>query len=231
MQSCAVLIMAAGGSSRMEGQDKLLTLLNGVKVLRRSIDVFFNCPAITEIVVVAPQERFDQIWQRGTVHPKLVHRVDGGAERQDSVLAGLNAIRSSPAYVAVHDGARPLVTPAQVMRCFKAARSAGAAALAHRVVDTLKRVDEKGFSLPSTVSRENLWCMETPQIFERALLCAAYDTVTALGLKVTDEVSALESIKVPTLLVENVEPNLKITYPQDLRNAEALINSSFFHCI
>ena len=97
----------------------------------------------------------------------------------------------------------------------------GAAACAHPVVDTLKRADAAGFSLPEKVSRDNLWGMETPQIFRLELLLQAYDYVKAHALVVTDEVSAVEAMGVPTRLVSG-GVNLKITLPGDLELAELI---------
>ena len=120
--------------------------------------------------------------------------------------------------MAVHDGARPLISPLGVRACLAAAQRTGAAACAHPVVDTLKRVDEHGCTLPEPVSRERLWGMETPQIFSLSLLQRAYTAVRERGLTVTDEVSALEAIGVPTTLVQ-VGVNMKITMPGDLELA------------
>src|SRR5690606_32175928 len=105
--------------------------------------------------------------------PENIRRVDGGKDRQDSVVNGLAALSADARYVAVHDGARPLVDAGDVFRCVTAAAEHGAAALARRVTETLKRSDEDDFSL-EPVSRERLWFMETPQVFETGLLREAY---------------------------------------------------------
>jgi 2-C-methyl-D-erythritol 4-phosphate cytidylyltransferase len=153
---------------------------------------------------------------------KPVRRVAGGVVRQDSVAAGLAALAAGARLVAVHDGARPLVSPADIDRCVAAAGEHRAAALARRVTETLKRSDADGFST-AAVSREQLWFMETPQVFEIPLLLEAYAAVTARGLAVTDEVSVLEAIGVRVKFVESAHPNLKITTPADLALAEALL--------
>jgi 2-C-methyl-D-erythritol 4-phosphate cytidylyltransferase len=148
--------------------------------------------------------------------------VDGGVDRQDSVMAGLAALSAQTGLVAVHDGARPLVAPADIDRCVAAALEFRAAALARRVTDTLKRSDAADFSA-GAVSRENLWFMETPQVFDVPLLLEAYEAVAAQGLAVTDEVSAMEAIGVQVKFIESIQPNLKITTPADLALAEALL--------
>ena len=201
------------------GFDKLTSPLAGIPVLRRTLDAFLAADSIAEIVVVCPEERWELL---GGGFSKPVKRVDGGADRQDSVMAGLAALSAQTGLVAVHDGARPLVAPADIDRCVAAALEFRAAALARRVTDTLKRSDAADFSA-GAVSRENLWFMETPQVFDVPLLLEAYEAVAAQGLAVTDEVSAMEAIGVPVKFIESIQPNLKITTPADLALAEALL--------
>lgn len=215
---CAVIV--AAGSSRRAGFDKLAAPLAGVPVLRRSVDAFVaaGCAAV---VVVCPESRWQEVGLGAAAFPIPVLRVDGGAERQNSVEAGLNALPAGTRYVAVHDGARPLITPQGIVACLAAAQQTGAAACAHPIVDTLKRADAAACSLPEKVSRDNLWGMETPQIFDLAMLRRAYACVAEQQLVVTDEVSAVEALGIATRLVQ-VGPNLKITLPGDLELAELI---------
>lgn len=215
---CAVIV--AAGSSRRAGFDKLAAPLAGVPVLRRSVDAFVAAGAET-VVVVCPESRWVETGLAAADFAVPVLRVDGGAERQDSVEAGLRALPGTTRLVAVHDGARPLITPAGIKACLAAAEECGAATCAHPVVDTLKRADAAGKSLPEKVSREHLWGMETPQIFQLELLLRAYAYVKEHQLVVTDEVSAVEAVGVPTQLVQG-GVNLKITLPGDLELAELI---------
>lgn len=215
---CAVIV--AAGSSRRAGFDKLAALLDGEPVLRRSVDAFVAAGAAS-VVVVCPVSRWEETGLAGADFPVPVIRVDGGAERQDSVAAGLAALPAGTRMVAVHDGARPLITPGGICACLAAAEKHGAAACAHPVVDTLKRADADARVLPEVVSRENLWGMETPQIFRLDLLLHAYAHVREQGLVVTDEVSAVEAVGVATKLVPG-GANLKITLPGDLELAELI---------
>jgi 2-C-methyl-D-erythritol 4-phosphate cytidylyltransferase len=201
------------------GFDKLASPLARSPVLRRTLAAFLAADSIAEIVVVCPEERWELL---GGGFSKPVKRVDGGADRQDSVMAGLAALSAQTGLVAVHDGARPLVAPADIDRCVAAALEFRAAALARRETDTLKRSDAADFSA-GAVSRENLWFMETPQVFDVPLLLEAYEAVAAQGLAVTDEVSAMEAIGVQVKFIESIQPNLKITTPADLALAEALL--------
>lgn len=215
---CAVIV--AAGSSRRAGFDKLAAPLAGVPVLRRSVDAFVAAGAAA-VVVVCPESRWEETGLVSASFPVPVSRVDGGAERQDSVAAGLAALPAGTRMVAVHDGARPLITAEGIRTCLAAAEQCGAATCAHPVVDTLKRADAVGRSLPEKVSRDCLWGMETPQIFRLELLQRAYAHVKEQGLVVTDEVSAVESLGIPTQLVQG-SVNMKITLPGDLELAELI---------
>ena len=215
---CAVIV--AAGSSRRAGFDKLAAPLAGLPVLRRSVDAFVAAGAAA-VVVVCPESRWVETGLSTAEFPVPVSRVDGGAERQDSVAAGLAALPVGTRMVAVHDGARPLITPEGIRACLAAAEKTGAATCAHPVVDTLKRADSEGRSLPEKVSRDCLWGMETPQIFRLELLLRAYDYVKTHGLVVTDEVSAVEALGVSTQLVQG-GANMKITLPGDLELAELI---------
>lgn len=215
--TCSAIIVAAGSSRRM-GFDKLAAEIGGVPVLRLTVEAFLEADSIESVVVVCPEELWSLL--DGVELTKSLKRVPGGENRQDSVAAGLAAITSN--YVAVHDGARPLISTEDINRCVAAAALHQAAALGRRVTETLKRADDEGFS-GNAVSRDNLWFMETPQVFGTALLLDAYAEASAKQLEVTDEVSALEVIGVRAKLVESKHPNLKITTPADLVLAEAML--------
>ena len=204
-------IIVASGSSRRMGFDKLAALIDGNPVLWHSVRAFSSNSSITQVVVVAPPERFEWLSDLG----EKLHRVDGGKERSDSVNAGLAALNPDITHVAIHDGARPLVSPQSITATFEAAQKTGAAALARRVTETLKRSSPEGVTTES-VSRENLWIMETPQIFSRALINQAYQQVASGDAQITDEVSALQLLGQGTTLVENAQPNPKITVQADL---------------
>jgi 2-C-methyl-D-erythritol 4-phosphate cytidylyltransferase len=201
------------------GFDKLAAKLDGISVLRRTLEAFLTAKSIDSIVVVCPAER----WQLldGLKFQKIVIRCDGGATRQQSVVAGLSMTHAQ--FVAVHDGARPLISAAEIDRCVAAAVADNAAALAQRVTETLHRSDADDFTLNS-VSRDHLWRMETPQVIASDILMKAYAAVAAQQFTVTDEVSALAAIGVPVRFIESLQPNLKITTPADLRLAAALLS-------
>lgn len=220
MTRCAVIIVAAGQSRRM-GFDKLAADLGGQPVLRRSVARLMTVPEVGRVVVVCDARRFESLL--GGDFEKPLDRVDGGAERQDSVRAGLAALAPGEDLVAVHDGARPLVAPNDVSRVIALAARHGAAALARPAGETLKRADSAGV-VTDSVEREGLWFTETPQVFQSALLHEAYATIQARGLQITDEVSAAEVLGAPVRLLASTRPNPKITIPADLELARALLD-------
>ena len=195
------------------GFDKLAALLDGKPVLSRTLDAFLACDSITEIIVVCPPERFLLLPE--TAFTKPVRRVDGGAARHLSVANGLAAVSPDAELIAIHDAARPLVSQADILATIAAAKEHGAASLARRVTETLKRSDENGFTT-AAVPRENLWFMETPQIFSADLIRAAYAHILENNIEVTDETSALEAYGKKVKLVPSTSPNPKITSPADL---------------
>lgn len=228
MPSVYAAVIVAAGSSRRAGFDKLAAPLGDSTVLEESLRVFEQNPLISEIVVVTSVERFASLAARSPGGKRLF-RVDGGEERHLSVLSGLRALHC-PDFVAVHDGARPLLHPHQLARCLELVREHGAVASARPVVDTLKRATAEGDSVPETIDRNGLWAMETPQVFRYSPLLAAYAEVIRRGLLVTDEVSAMEAVGISTRLVANHWPNPKITLPGDLELASLIRRHTLNDC-
>lgn len=222
----SAIIVAAGSSQRM-GFDKLEADLAGLSVLARSILAFQECADVSEIRVVSPKDKVTAVGQLAEEigADKFIEAVAGGAERHLSVWNGIRKLENSRAgLIAVHDGARPLVSPAAISACGEVASQWGAASLAHRVTDTLKRGNAAG-EVCGSVSRRNLWAMETPQIFDFGLLREAYEKIMEEGRKVSDEASALQAIGIKVRLVENHDPNIKVTVPADLAIAERVLQN------
>lgn len=223
MKHTTAIIVAAGSSRRM-GFNKLTADLRGKPVLRRTLEAFDACPEVRDLLIVVGEatRTLVQSWVDAGAFHKPVILSEGGAERYLSVYEGLLKLPPETDMVAVHDGARPLIAVEQITRCLEKARECGAVACARPVTETLKRVNENGMIVGS-VEREHTWIMETPQVFDRALLCTAYERVVREGLQVTDEVSAVQHHGAPVFLLENPSPNLKITYPSDLELAAKLL--------
>lgn len=213
----AAIIVASGSSQRM-GFDKLLAPLAGKPVLRRTIEAFLAAGDIRQLIVVCPEER----WKQLGITDERITRVDGGETRQNSVNAGLEVVREGIEWVAIHDGARPLVRPADIEDCIAAAMDHGAASLAKPATETMMRADDQGFST-KPVDREQLWCMETPQVFRLEQLRKAALHARGHGISCTDEVTAVQAVGVRVKFLEPAGPNLKITTPSDLALAEALL--------
>ncbi|WP_411847568.1 2-C-methyl-D-erythritol 4-phosphate cytidylyltransferase [Roseibacillus persicicus] len=213
-------IIVASGSSRRMGFDKLMAPLAGKPVLAHSLAAFDRCQEVGQIIVVTDEARFNSLDLSGLRNHVL--RVDGGKERQDSVANGLAALSPDCDIVAIHDGARPLISTESILLALDAAAVHGSSALAHPITETLKRADGDDF-VKDSVSREDLWAMETPQCFRVRLLRAAYQEVAKDGLHVTDEVSALQHLGHAIKLVSNPSPNPKVTFPSDLILAEQLL--------
>jgi 2-C-methyl-D-erythritol 4-phosphate cytidylyltransferase len=217
-------IIVAAGSSRRMGFNKLMAPLCGEPVLRRTLGVFQQCAAIDEIIVVTSDAlRMEiDVWRASGLE-KITKIIAGGAERHLSVHAGLQALNPACDIVAVHDGARPMISVNQITRCVEAARTQAAVACARPMTETLKRCDSDG-RITDSIDRANAWIMETPQVFQRELLVRAYEAVIRDSLLVTDEVSAVQHLGEPVFVVENAEPNPKITFPADILLAERFVD-------
>jgi len=217
----AAIIVAAGSSQRL-GFDKIGATIAGKTVLEHSVHAFASCSSVTEIIVVTRPDRVKEIDATMANIGRKAVTVAGGTERHDSVRAGLEALGAEISFVAVHDAARPLITPEEIDAVYMAAREHGAASLAARVADTLKRGGVDGF-VTESIDRHNVYGMQTPQIFARELLQEAYDRVRELGKAVTDEVSAVELLGKRVVLVEASDYNFKVTYPRDLKLADLIL--------
>jgi 2-C-methyl-D-erythritol 4-phosphate cytidylyltransferase len=219
----SAIIVAAGDSRRM-GFDKLFAAIAGKPVIAHTIRAFERASSVDGIIVVAREDRHDEIKTivRDENFKKVKSIIPGGKCRQDSVRAGLDHLESVMRYVAVHDAARPLITPQQIDRVFEQCRIHGAAALAEPINDTLKRADAD-LLVTDSVDRQELYAMQTPQIFERQLIAEAYRAVYTKNVSVTDEVSAVERLGRKVALVLNDDFNFKITYPRHLPLAEFVL--------
>jgi 2-C-methyl-D-erythritol 4-phosphate cytidylyltransferase len=220
----SAIVVAAGTSQRM-GFDKLTAKLAGCPVFIRTLQRFEICSEVKEIILVAHPDRLKQF---GSLIAdfglsKVNRVVAGGEERHLSVAAGLQATSLTADLVAVHDGARPLISPEVISLAIREAGECGAVSVAAPIVEALKRADEDR-RVVGSVERFGLWTMQTPQVFRREWLIRAYETVLAGGISVTDEVSAVQTAGFPVKLLTNPGWNLKITYPRDLDLAQILFN-------
>lgn len=217
------LIVAAGGSRRM-GFDKLTAPLAGRPLVTWSLAAFEACDDIGACVLVCAESRVQEFAALAAPYKKVQLLVPGGEKRADSVINGLQALESrGPAMVAVHDAARPLVTPAMISRVVANAAECGAAVAAEPVSDSLHRAAGAGH-LVETVSREGLWAMQTPQVAGLTALQEALQSAKSAGLDVTDEITALIRAGLRPRAVFHGISNFKVTFPRDLVLAEAVLS-------
>ena len=225
-ETCAAILVAAGSSSRMDGQDKLLAELGGMTVLERSALAFEQNDRISELVVVTRADRLDEISKlldaRGL--SKLTMVAAGGETRADSVRAGLEHISKKAALVAIHDAARPLVSQRIINETVAMAIKTRASAPAIPVKDTIKVA--KSGAVVSTPDRKTLYDVQTPQVFDADLLRAAHKKAEKSGKELTDDCLAAEQLGLKVFLTQGEETNLKITTPLDLRIAAMILEET-----
>ncbi|MEM9159299.1 MAG: 2-C-methyl-D-erythritol 4-phosphate cytidylyltransferase, partial [Verrucomicrobiota bacterium] len=176
-------------------QDKILHPLAGKPVWRHSFDAFHSANCIQSFVIVYRDNAQKEAIQ-SQIPPKTdVHFTPGGLERQDSVWAGLKAAPSKTQIVLIHDCARPLITAEAIVQAISAAQETGAACVARKTTDTIKRCtpDANGSFILETIDRSTLWSMETPQTFQYPLIKDAYQNIIENKLPITDDLSAIES--------------------------------------
>ncbi len=221
-RAVGAVIAAAGSSSRMGGRDKLAEPLDGIPVILRTLAAVEAVPEIREIVVVTREDRVEEYRRLLGQCTRLRAVVPGGSTRQESVRNGVRALSPDCTLAAIHDGARPLVTPEVFARCIEAARSCGAATAAVPVKDTIKLADEAGRVL-DTPDRSRLWAVQTPQIFDRERYLRAAEEAERRGLSCTDDCQLFEAMGWEVQLVMGDYRNLKLTTPEDFLAAGAYL--------
>jgi len=221
LKYCGAVIVAAGNASRMGGIDKVMASLGGEPMLLRTVRTFQECDAIREIVIVTREDLILSVTELCAGFNKVKSVVMGGASRQESVLAGLGMLSRQVRLAAIHDGARPLISWEVIDRTVRAANSYGAAAPAVPVKDTVKVI--KGGLVAATPDRSKLRAVQTPQVFDIALIKGALNKAAREATAVTDDCSAVENMGMSVKLVEGDERNLKVTTPMDLKIAQMLL--------
>jgi 2-C-methyl-D-erythritol 4-phosphate cytidylyltransferase len=227
MPRFAVILPAAGRSTRLGAAEKKPYLsLAGRAVWLRAADAFAGRPDVCQLLVVVSPEDLVSFQERfaADVAALKAEVVAGGDARFESVANALHRVRPEVEFVAVHDAARPCLTPELVDAVFARAAQTGAALLAVPVADTIKRGDPEG-RVTGTVDRDGLWLAQTPQVFRRDWLAAAYARRESLGPAITDDARLVETAGHHVYLVAGSSSNLKITTHHDLVVAEAVLRS------
>ncbi len=219
-----VIIAAAGASRRMGGENKQLIPLRGVPALGRTMLAFQQSPYIREIILAAAEEHMAEYAALGRQLgiTKLTRVIRGGASRLESVYRAACEASLECEYLAVHDGARPLVSQQVIGDVCKAAFLYSAAGAGIPVTDTIKRIDGADRAL-ATVDREQLRAMQTPQMAEKPLLLAALQGALEAGAETTDELAALERMGMRPVIVPGDRENIKLTTPTDVLVANAIL--------
>jgi len=225
----AAVVAAAGLGSRMgriDGKTKQMMVLDDMPVIVRTLLAFEACPCIDEIIVSAKEDEVPLY--RGLINEyrltKVKSVVVGGDTRQESVLNGFEAVSDDTEFVAIHDGARCLILPEQIESVIRAAYGHGAATAACPATDTVKRVNTKGY-IEETIDRSTVWLAQTPQVFTAELYRVAAYVAKSENFAVTDDNMMVEHIGYPVKPVDCGKRNIKLTTPEDISIAEAILQS------
>ena len=219
---CSAVVVAAGSSTRM-GSDKIMLPLGGIPVIVRSIRALEQAASVGEIIVVTREDLLVPIGQLCQDYGlgKVTKVVRGGKTRTESVRLGTLEVNPEAQVIAIHDGARPLVTVDVIEAAIAQALESGAAAPAVPVKDTIK-VALRGL-VESTPDRATLFAVQTPQVFEASLIRAALQKALDDKAEVTDDCSAVERLGMKVVLTEGSDRNIKLTTATDLLFAEGLL--------
>jgi len=227
MPRFAVILPAAGRSSRFKDKEKKpFVNLDGRAVWLRTAEFFINRDDVAQTLIVIDRDDEEMVRRRYAANMAFmnVQIVHGGRERFESVANALQKLAPDADFVAIHDAVRPCLTAELISEVFAKAAEVGAALLAVPVHDTVKRVDDKSKVL-GTLPRQGLWLAQTPQVFRRDWLEAAYAGRGQLKQAITDDAQLIEAAGHPVAVVEGAPSNLKITTKADLALAEAILKS------
>jgi 2-C-methyl-D-erythritol 4-phosphate cytidylyltransferase len=228
----AVAIIVAAGEGRRFGstEPKAYLPLCGRPMLLRTLDKFCSARHIIQMIVVAAAAELSRCEAMLRADPVLQRCSwmiqSGGATRQESVKRGLDKVNADVDVIAIHDGVRPFVSSALIDRCVEAACDRGAVAVGLPARDTIKFVSEERW-VQSTPERSALWEIQTPQAFRKELILEAHDRAVAQGIAATDDAMLVERMGAAVYVVEGERTNFKITVPEDLVFAEALIRQGW----
>lgn len=221
-----VLIAAGGSGERMGGVSKPLIKLCGVPAIEYSLSAFSACKDVTSIYISAKQADVAvyEEYVKSNAYPKLKGVVVGGDTRFDSVKNALTEAFSKETtdFIAIHDGARPLITTEEIERAIALCKKHGSGVCASRVSDTVKRASIGG-RVTESVERDGLWLISTPQVFDTDIYHTALATAILDGFTATDDSSLLEHSGFTVMLSETSRQNIKLTYPEDIETAQAIL--------
>lgn len=222
-----VAVVPAGGTGKRmgAGTPKQFLMLDGVPMMLHALRVLERVPGVTEVVLVVPKEEreraLSEVVERYGLK-KVLKVVPGGATRQESVQHGLNEVDEDVEIVVVHDAVRPFITEDRIERSIEAARQHGGAIVAVPMKDTPKQAGPDRL-IQRTLDRTDLWLAQTPQTFRRALVVEAYRKAAMAHVHATDDAALVERLGHTVAIVEGSWENIKITTPEDMILAEAIL--------
>ncbi len=224
-----VVIVAAGKGTRLQSElPKPFLSVAGKPILVHTLRRFARIEALRRVIVVVAAERealCQEVLHTHGPWPQPISVVHGGAERQNSVRNGLAALETQCEIVVIHDAARPFIGVEAIQRSIDAAAEAGSAVVAAPVRDTIKRADAQ-HAIRETVSRHDLWLAQTPQTFRVEVIRAAHRWAQQRGIVGTDDATLVEQMGRPVRIVPGDARNFKITTPDDLALAQAVLQAS-----
>jgi len=225
------IVVAAGEGQRFGGAvPKPYIEIAGRPMILRTLDRCFEAGGINDLILVVAETELRRCKKLLTadcnLQPRQWRLQKGGATRQDSVKQGLEQLEPDVDLVMIHDGARPLVSAALIDRCIELAREKGAVVAGIPVRDTIKVVSEDRW-IQSTPERNSLWEIQTPQVFHKALILEAHARASQSRFQATDDAMLVEGMGKPVYVADGERTNFKITVPEDILVAEALIREAY----
>ena len=225
MRTVAIIPAAGSGNRMNRNVSKQYLTLAGKPILVCTLEIFEACPLVDALLVVVPSQDLESV-RTDILAPwrlkKVAGIIPGGKERQDSVRAGIEALAGDTELVIIHDAVRPFITAGLIENCIRAAEEEGAATVGVPVKDTVKEVGPDGRIL-RTCDRSLLWLTQTPQVFRRDIIENAHRAAAREGFRGTDDTSLVERLGIAVRMIRGDYGNIKITTPEDLILAEALL--------
>ncbi|MGO9314848.1 MAG: 2-C-methyl-D-erythritol 4-phosphate cytidylyltransferase [Syntrophobacteraceae bacterium] len=230
-KTCAI-VPAAGSGTRMGSvKPKQFLHLSGKPILAHTLSALSSLPLISSIFLVVPEGYIPAAGEIVSAWSHQQYRstpeisiVAGGAERRDSVYNGLMKLPAECDWVMIHDGVRPFASPSLIMAAWEGAQATGACIVAVPCTDTVKRARDG--LVRETLSRDEIWLVQTPQVFRKQLIIGAYEKAIEAGWTGTDDASFVERLGVNVSIAMGERSNIKVTTPEDLRWAQWFLSGS-----
>ena len=223
------IVLAAGKGTRMNaGMNKQFMLINDRPLLAQTLAAFQSCNAIDSIILVAGREELKTCKEQILDvygFDKVDKLVSGGSERQQSVYNGILELEDDCNIVVIHDGARPILPEGIIERCIEGAKIYGAVSAGMPAKETIKILNEEGF-VQYTPERGKVWVTQTPQAFKRDIIEKAHETANVKGISGTDDAFLVECMGIKVKMLEGSYENIKITTPEDIILAEAIMRKT-----